>query len=508
MAIGYYFIDNLRGNDAHTGLREPAGDITSVTYYTTEAGTDATHINCPTAALVETVDGAYNGDFLYNVTRGIGALITGFTHTGHIITVAIAGMDVGDTFYILKSWRTINKYTTVTTRTAGDKGYVRANQRHEPGVSITLDESGTVILRISLIGCNATQGIDPWHDASDVSPVIDFNTGAYYIDLRNYWYLKNLDFKRGYSNTYGNIYLSNVQGCLFEYIICRDTTSTRGGLYSTGYSGNHIFNYCTFSAAGNNSINASSGGLSDSKFNDCTFDSPSAGTQTGFSATGSVNLQFNNCIWGASTSFAQDLSMNYNTYHIFRNCTFNGTKYSTPSSTAYCGNLIQEEDPAGSAIGTCITTTGLGTITKCAAGLTDTTLRAGGGTSSARMVPFSFIGVLAPFLLNSDHYNNAIKIWCAAASTVITIYIRAYGTWSTYPTAAQLFISADYLSATSPYTRTTVNSTAVLSDTTTWVPFSVTVVPAVAGFVNLQVNLGLYKGASTGIYVDIVPVIS
>ena len=79
-----YYIDLTNGNDSHTGLREPA------TVYTAEASTSATQICCPSAALVENGNDAYNGDYVWNVTRNLGALITDFVETGHVIIVDIA----------------------------------------------------------------------------------------------------------------------------------------------------------------------------------------------------------------------------------------------------------------------------------------------------------------------------------------------------------------------------------------------------------------------------------
>jgi hypothetical protein len=108
------------------------------------------------------------------------------------------------------AWKTTNKYTTTTVRTAGDIAYVRANKTETCTADIVTDENGTSSAYNYIIGCDATVN-DPWNDDSDVKPTIDFNDGAYQINLTSdaYWWLERLNIIQS-ADTNGNVYLSSA----------------------------------------------------------------------------------------------------------------------------------------------------------------------------------------------------------------------------------------------------------------------------------------------------------
>jgi hypothetical protein len=89
----------------------------------------------------------------------------------------------------------------------------------------------------------------------------------------------------------------------------------------------------------------------------------------------------------------------------------------------------------------------------------------------------------------------------AASSQARSVYIRGFG-WTAWPTAAQLYVEAEYVSNATTFARTTVTSTAVLTDNTTWVQFTIPAfTPAAAGHVRYRAWLKKYE-ASSGVYVD------
>ena len=103
-------VDNSRFGSTYTNCvfrdnNSPA--LTTQPTYSAEVGTDATHIHCPNAALPSATNDMYNGWYLWNITRGIGAPITDFVESGHVITVAIAGQANGDTFNIFPPYGNI-----------------------------------------------------------------------------------------------------------------------------------------------------------------------------------------------------------------------------------------------------------------------------------------------------------------------------------------------------------------------------------------------------------------
>jgi hypothetical protein len=104
--IKWGIVDNSNRGSTYTNcvFRSNNTTVTTLPIYTAEAGTDATHIHCPSASLPGTTDGYYNGWYLWNITRGIGAPITDFTAIGKIITVAISGQVNTDTFNIIPNY--------------------------------------------------------------------------------------------------------------------------------------------------------------------------------------------------------------------------------------------------------------------------------------------------------------------------------------------------------------------------------------------------------------------
>lgn len=94
-----------------------------------------------------------------------------------------------------------------------------------------------------------------------------------------------------------------------------------------------------------------------------------------------------------------------------------------------------------------------------------------------------------------------------ASAQTRQIYIRGGNggaeDWSTYPTAAELFLEAEYYDEAGTPHKAFVVSTAVLTDNTTWTAFPVTFTPGRVGQVVYRLRLGLVTGvASKKLYVD------
>ena len=133
--------------------------------------------------------------------------------------------------------------------------------------------------------------------------------------------------------------------------------------------------------------------------------------------------------------------------------------------------------------------------------------RVGGASSSAKMLPNANTNEGWPLRLNEDDLKRALQVWCPAEETTITVYIRANEAWSSYPTADELYIQAEYWDGVTAQRAKSTKSTQVLSDGSTWVAFSTTFTPATAGFVYVEVSLGKYESAK-GIHVDVKPVVT
>jgi hypothetical protein len=124
------------------------------------------------------------------------------------------------------------------------------------------------------------------------------------------------------------------------------------------------------------------------------------------------------------------------------------------------------------------------------------TVRSGGAATSLEVVPLSNCSIYAPVLV-----CEWTEVAVPASAQNKSVYVLGYG-WSSWPTAAELYLEVEYVSDATTLARTTVASTEVLTDNTTWVELTTgSFTPAVAGQVRYRVWLKKYA-ASCKVYVD------
>ncbi len=482
-----YYIDLTNGNNARTGLKIGNSTIDSTadtTHFVDDALTGA--------------DDYINGSYFYNVTRALGSLITDFVAATDTVTLttAIAGMTAGDTYYILDSWLTLEKYTTTTARTVGDIAYVRANTTETVGANdIVFDEDGTALSYISIIGCDGATN-NPWVEASTVRPIIDFGDAQYQIDLTTdeYWKIANLDIIQS-ADTAGNIYCNQAHGLYLLNCIIRDnssaTASSKFGISIAVITYNFKIESCQFldNLYANLKVTGSSGVI-----DSCIFNGGVATTTIGLLLNNS-NVLLKSCSFGQTTAHTSYDITASNSIARLINCIRNKSTY---DASGY--SLVFSEDD-NQVKGANVTYSWRGTVTKSA------TARDGGASSSAQLLPGSLVGLYAPLSV-APFNQHGFAIYNTSLSEVnVDIYIRADSAWATYPTAAQLYVECSYLSHATLATRATVVSTDLLTDGTTWVRFRCTMTPLQAGYIYVKVYLGLYT-ATEGILVDILPIVS
>lgn len=219
------YIDLGAGTDGTSGTVHD-GEMEATR--TAGTGTDANEVYIATGTMTNGTDDDYNGDYLVNVTRGAGQHITdhdadnGSSFTVLTLAGDITGQVATDQFYVIRAWKTIEKYTTTTVRTAGDIAYVRANTTETVGAaSILLDEYGTIAAQISVIGCDAIAN-DPWNDDSSVRPVLDFGGQAYGITGNgSFWTFTNMRFLNSH-RTSGAFSFSQRYGYIFNNCVFED----------------------------------------------------------------------------------------------------------------------------------------------------------------------------------------------------------------------------------------------------------------------------------------------
>ena len=491
------YIDLTNGTDGgggtvHDGLMED----NSGSNYAAIASTDNTHTYIAQGALDNDGDDEYNGDYIYNVTRSLGALISDYDGDDEggnsVITHAeIVGNVDTDEFYIIRAIKTIGYYTSTLVRSAGDIAYVRANTTQTIAADVVFDENGDKDDFIYIIGCDATTN-DPWGDASDTKPTIDCNGGSYsiYPDGDDYWKFTRLIFTNS-TDPLGVVYPNNVQG---TYLDSCDITESTTGVYVR--EGEVYLKDCTLVDVGIG-INGSRG--SHFYLEGCEIDRDDGTLTRGVMMLDQSKAVLVDCNIGASNSpTTDDIYVDENGVCLLRNVTYDDTNLNVGEQ----GYIYSEDD--NGVLGAHASHQGAGTTAK-----ETTTVRSGGSSSSIDMTPNANCGANLP--LKSSGYWHVLQHWpdatwnewCTAAEHTLTVYIRAKGTWGTYPTASELYFQASYISdAGAAGARTKINSTAVLSHASNWVAFAVTFTPTQAGFVYGNVFLHLYEDAGDGCYID------
>jgi len=475
-----YYIDNVNGDDTHDGLKEGS--------YTADAGTNANQI--VDAELTEALDDAYNGDYVWNETRSLGALVTDYDAGTKTLTVAIAGQAQGDSYYILKSFQTISQFTTLFLA-AGEIGKVRANQTHVLAANITVSWDGDADNYIELRGCTVAD--DPWHDASNVRPILNFNAGARYLQFNgdDYWLAINLNFTN--STTQG-IQVKSCRGVILEncdIYACLRAIDYDSALHSTLRSCN------LYAHTGNNTIDPDRSHI---RIENCIFNA--GGSEVEAIRMNYSSVEIKDTTFGATNAFPnQDIWLCWSNEVLrMRNVLLTTGLTFCPTedsffSYAHCEDYQQVKGAHKSWYLQ-------GTVTKDT-GVT----HPGGANSSAKMEPTTYVYPLYPLTLVEDWLQGAFKIWCPAAPTTVTVYIRSLGAWTAYPTNAQLYIMAEYWDDSAAKRVESPHSVQVLTDVATWVAFTTTFTPSVAGWAYVKVHLNKFEAAK-GAYVDVKPVVA
>ena len=123
-------------------------------------------------------------------------------------------------------------------------------------------------------------------------------------------------------------------------------------------------------------------------------------------------------------------------------------------------------------------------------------LRSKGAQTSIEVVPFSYCSADRPVQILGKWVEDNVP----PSQQIRSIKIKGEG-WTTFPTAEQLYFTAEYFDETTGAHTTTVQSTAVLTNNTDWFDFPVIFTPAQEGKVVYQAYIKTYQTASK-IYID------
>lgn len=483
-----YYIDFTNGNDARTGLKSAN--------LTVDSCSDTLHI---TDADLTGADDYINGAYVWNVTRVAGAYVSDFDAASDTITLsgAIAGMAAGDTYYYIDAWKTINKYTTTTTRTAGDRAFVRANQTHTTTADIVMDESGDVDTWIKLIGCDSSVN-DPWHDGSSVKPIVDFGDAAYqvYLNNDNFWWFERIVFQQS-SDVYSGVYIYGVYTGYFKdcsFLDCVSVPTVR-----TQQTYRIVFDGCYFADAGSTTQVAFVNFQSEVTFQSCTFDAGSLrGGRYGLYVAGST-VCIRDCVFAPTNTFGYSCIAAPEGAVIYgSNITHSGT-WMYAAGSARQGYYYGEDHGS---FGNQLQEHYVGIITK-----ETSSPRSGGATSYARITTNAYCGMVRPIIFGDTLTGNQPILLTADVQKTITVYARTSTAWASALTSGEAFLRVSYLSNASTSARTIVESSQTITNDANWTAFTVTITPARTGLAYWWFILGEYE-SSKYIDVDPIPVVS
>lgn len=406
-----------------------------------------------------------------------------------------SGSDANDGLTFGNSYKTITKYTTTEVRSAGDRAFLRANVTWLQGteaVDITFDEDGTIDAYIELIGADSVTN-DPWSDASDIKPIIDFENGAFQVSLvgDQFWRFTRLDFRQ--SNDSGGMFLAN--GGDFAYLLECNFQDTNGiSVEGIQISATELLTLdtCTFTDCFGFAVRLSTASV---RIKDCTI---TAGTDVR-TDTG-LNLDSGSRGWVTNTVFAgsfdtEDAIVQEQSVLFTRNVDWTSAGNYTVSENAE----LHSADDDGTYRSEIETFTH-GVITR------DTgTVRSGGATSSAKMEPNSSCGPNRPLVLGSNPLRGFRPIWVTAGSYTATVYVRVGTAWDSALTAAEVYMVTSELDNAGNATRVERQSTETINNAGSWTALTTSISPARDGFVYFWLYLAEFEDATEHIFVDILP---
>ena len=436
-------------------------------------------------------------------------------HTEYYLDYA-NGDDANDGLSTGNAWKTLRQYSADTVRSAGDIGWMRANTTWLQGTDaeyIGWDEDGTRDSYISLIGCSSVSAYDPWGDADDTKPIIDFEDSVYVVYLNGDHYIKfeRLDLQRFGNTGYGGI-RSTAPDCEGIYVkdckfsLGRASYLTRGIRFQG--SKNFIVEGCDFVDCDYIGMQCEDGS---GVIKNCTINAGSVdGCNFGLYASGAGEMHVIDTVIGSDA-----VAFGTKAIHVGTDGKITGIGVDcsglSPTEMSDIARTETTEVQVGLAsvslddwngIGTSGFLNFMGYIQK------ETSIpRSGGSPSYAKMVPTTYCGPNSPLILG-DLTTGWAPQWLQAGNYTITVYARTGSAWDTPLTAAECYLEAAYLDHATNATRTFIQSTETIANDTSWTAFTVSVSPAQEGLVLLWFKLAEYEDATEYIDVDVVPLVT
>ena len=404
--------------------------------------------------------------------------------------------------------KTMEANDTITTLAAGEWIY-NATDGDDPRLfayEVASVSGTTLTLKLPFKG---TAGSTKTLTVMLAAPIWNDAVGNYQINLDNdhYWKFQGMHFKG--SDTAGIFEIDSsdfpeIKDCIFT----ANSGTVEGIFFSDNDCGICKIEKSRFYECDSGAIagNGSTGSTHIAYIRNCYIDTCDSGL---YLATGSrfyvSDTEFDSCITGILTvGGIHDI--------ICRNVIFTSCTYNTDTlvSNGVARNNVYIDDYDGT-VGLSKFSNYLNYQDSTPVITSDTTtVRSGGGDSSIKVAP--------GYIINTDQDLNTLKVFeypiqATTDSKTYTVYFKTNATanWTNDPTAAQLYLEAEYYFSAAVADKAKKVSTGVVdfNGSTDWQSITLTVAPAQAGVLVLRCWYGKTKeGASNEFFVDTKIVIS
>lgn len=392
---------------------------------------------------------------------------------------------------------------------AGDVIYASGDDNREYGYEVASVDGDTVTVTLYLPYKGGQAGSGKTMINMGAYPIWNDAPGSYYIDCDNdrCWKFQGIHFKS--TSSEGGFRFNTSGGFVFK-----DVVFTAGGSSPLIYCTDeqvyvHLYKTRVYNAVGIKGFNDSSVAF---KAWDCLFDGASTaarGIDMGRFMSGDLYCH-------ESKGYTQGDIANIDDYHQIsgrfrgRNCKLQSTTKIDVITAGFAEIYMEDYDNTP---GYMIVTNpnGLADADDSPCLITDSTTNRsgdGGNALSLKIIPNSRFEALSE--LGHLHVME-IPLYLPASEQTVDVYFNmAAADFTTAPTAAEMWMEAEYWGHASNYYRIKKKSTGTITADGTWQSLSVTFTPGLAGVAYIHVWYTKVKegGKNNYVYVDPLPVVT
>ena len=408
------------------------------------------------------------------------------------------GNDVNDGETTGNSIKTWLEASQTQVRAAGDVVYFRAGDKGghwlqgTEAVDITFDEGGSKDAYVEYRGASIAD--DPWGDASNVKPIINFEDTEHNFFGSNDKRIKftRLDIRQS-ADTNGAIYLSSGDDWYFQDCVFSDSGAIGSEFLLLNSCETVTVDGCTFTDGFGTSMHIT---LSKAVMKGCTF------TAGGVRST-DIGLSIDNgsTVWMSDVTF----SGTFDTRDMFvaqvSTVFAQNVDWATPAKSITEDSVLYLENDDAT-YGDHIIIFTHGTITR-----ETTIVRGGGADSSIKMSPTATCGINRP-LVAGHQLSGFRPLWVVKDVEIdVSVWANPKTAWGGALNEDQFYVEFSYLSNAASAARVVLTSTETIANADAWTEFtSGAFTPLQTGFIYMWAKLAHWEDAADFVYVDSLPV--